>query len=116
MRARDFRDDDTGYLTWLGSHADGYARGYLAAGARGHLSGCWTISGQNPLVSTLAGQYAKVCAQEQADIERWATDHVGTSVLPRCAGTARPGGFRVGARAVRNTRLVTGESAVYCPQ
>lgn len=66
MSAREFRDDETGYLTWLGSHADGYvlniARGHLAAGARVHLSGCWTISGQNPPVSTLTGQYVKVCA------------------------------------------------------
>ncbi len=91
MNAREFRDDDAGYLAWLATNPDGYvlniARSHSATEARVHLSGCWTLSGQNR-GSSLTGSYVKVCARQLAELERWATDHVGTPIPP--CGACRP--------------------------
>lgn len=52
MSAREFRDDDAGYLAWLATHPGGYviniACSHNATEARAHHAGCRTISGQNP--------------------------------------------------------------------
>jgi hypothetical protein len=52
MSAREFRDDDAGYLAWLAAHADGsvinIARSQNATEARVQHAGCRTISGQIP--------------------------------------------------------------------
>ncbi len=44
MSAREFRDDDAGYLAWLAAHPDGYviniARSQSATEARVHHAGC----------------------------------------------------------------------------
>jgi hypothetical protein len=52
MSAREFRDDDTGYLAWLSTHPDGYviniARSHSVTEARVHRAGCRTISGKIP--------------------------------------------------------------------
>jgi hypothetical protein len=91
MNACEFRDDDAGYLAWLATNPDGYvlniACSHSATEARVHLSGCWTISGQNR-GSSLTGSYVKVCARQLAELERWATDHVGTPIPP--CGACRP--------------------------
>jgi len=91
MNACEFRDDDAGYLAWLATNPDGFvlniARSYSATEARVHLSGCWTISGQSR-GSSLTGSYVKVCALQLAELERWATDHVGTPISP--CGACRP--------------------------
>jgi hypothetical protein len=91
MNVCEFRDDDVGYQSWLATNPDGYvlniARSHSATEARVHLSGCWTISGQNAC-SSLTGSYVKVCAQHLAELERWATDYVGTPIPP--CGACRP--------------------------
>jgi hypothetical protein len=59
MSAREFRDDDVGYLAWLAAHPDGYviniARSQNATEARVHHAGCRTISGQNARVGAWTG-------------------------------------------------------------
>ena len=63
MSARDFRDDDAGYLAWLAAHPDGYviniARSPSATEARVHHAGCRTISGQIPRGGAWTGPYVK---------------------------------------------------------
>jgi hypothetical protein len=89
MRAREFRDDDNGYRTWLDTHTDGYvlniARSHNPADARVHLATCTTINGQNPPGRPSTGPYVKVCARQLAELELWATDHA--SALPSVCGT-----------------------------
>jgi hypothetical protein len=90
--AREFRDDDAGYLAWLAAHADGYviniARSHSTAEARVHHAACWTISGDNPRRGDWTGPYVKVCADSLTELEHWASDRLGHS-LPPC-GTCRP--------------------------
>jgi len=87
MSAREFRDDDAGYLHWLAAHPDGYVinigRGRSAAEARLHHAGCRTISGQNPRGGPWTGQYIKVCTEHLAELEQWAIDQVGEPIR-RC--------------------------------
>ncbi|MDV3135962.1 hypothetical protein [Mycobacterium sp. 29Ha] len=86
MNACEFRDDDAGYLAWLAANPEGYVlnipRSHSATQARVHLSGCWTISGQNR-GSSLTGSYVKVCARRVDELELWATNHVGVPI-PSC--------------------------------
>jgi len=93
MSAREFRDDDSGYLGWLAVHPDGYVinigRGRSAAEARLHHAGCRTISGQNPRGGPWTGQYVKVCTEHLAELEQWAIDQVGEPIR-RC-GICHPG-------------------------
>ncbi|WP_197514378.1 hypothetical protein [Mycobacterium sp. E342] len=88
----EFRDDDTGYLTWLTGHPNGYviniARNYSASAARVHHAGCRTISGQNPHKGAWTGPYVKICAAQLADLERWAANNVREPIPP--CGTCRP--------------------------
>ncbi|WP_205876832.1 hypothetical protein [Mycobacterium camsae] len=90
--AREFRDDDAGYLAWLDTHPDGYviniARSHSATAARVHHAGCWTIRGEKPGGSAWTGPYVKVCAQHIAELEQWASDQVGQPI-PSC-GTCQP--------------------------
>lgn len=75
--AREFRDDDDGYLAWIADHPDGYVinivRGHTPAGARIHRAGCWTVSRVGLRgASWTEGQYVKICANRLADLEHWA--------------------------------------------
>jgi hypothetical protein len=92
MSAREFRDDDAGYLAWLAAHPDGYviniARSPSATEARVHHAGCRTISGQIPRGGAWTGPYVKVCAEQLAELEQWAIDQVGEPIW-RC-GTCHP--------------------------
>lgn len=87
MSVRTFRDDDAGYLALLDGHPDGYvvniARSYRAAEARVHRVGCSTISGQSLRGRVSTAEYVKVCADQLAALEQWATDAVGQSI-PSC--------------------------------
>jgi hypothetical protein len=93
LGASEFRDDDPGYLEWLSAHPDGYviniARGYSATTARVHCAACRTISGQIPRGVAWTGPYVKVCAEQLADLQKWATGHLREPILP--CGTCRPG-------------------------
>lgn len=81
MSCRKFREDDAGYLAWLAAHPDGYviniARSYNPTDARVHHAGCWTISRQMPHGGkSWTGPWVKVCAEDLAELEKWAIDQV----------------------------------------
>jgi hypothetical protein len=88
----EFRDDDAGYVAWLGAHPDGYviniARSYSATQARVHRAGCRTISGENPHGGAWTGPYVKVCAEHLAELDQWAINQVGEPIV-RC-GACHP--------------------------
>lgn len=90
--AREFRDDDAGYLAWLAAHPYGYvvniARNHSVSAARLHHAHCRTISGQNPHNGAWTGPYVKVCAEQLTAVETWASDTV-RSAIPKC-GICRP--------------------------
>ncbi len=87
-----FRDDDAGYLTWLAAHPNGYviniARSHSATASRLHHADCRTINGQNPHQGAWTGPYVKVCAEQLADLEEWATNNVREPIPP--CGTCNP--------------------------
>ncbi|MCV7143473.1 hypothetical protein H7J76_30495 [Mycolicibacterium fortuitum] len=91
-RAREFRDDDAGYLAWLAAHSHGYvvniARNHGVSAARLHRAHCRTISGQNPHNGAWTGPYVKVCAEQLTAVETWASDTV-RSAIPTC-GICKP--------------------------
>jgi hypothetical protein len=101
----EFRDDDAGYLAWLAAHPDGYviniARSCSATLARVHHAGCWTISGQNAAGVALTEQYVKVCAEQLADLDQWAINHVGEPIR-RC-GTCHPPSDAVPPSSIEQT-------------
>jgi hypothetical protein len=84
---REFRDDDAGYLAWLAAYPNGYVinilRSHNATEARVHHADCRTINGQNPLAAGWTSQYVKVCAEQLAEPDQWASDQVG-GPIPRC--------------------------------
>jgi hypothetical protein len=86
MSARDFRDDDTGYMEWLTEHPAGYVinirRNHSPADARVHRAYCSTISiRQQGGKRSWTDQYVKVCAEHVTEIEQWAAEHVGAPIL-----------------------------------
>ncbi len=85
--AREFRDDDAGYLAWLAAHPHGYvvniARNHSVSAARLHRAHCRTVSGQNPHNGPWTGPYVKVCAEQLTAVETWALDAV-CSAIPKC--------------------------------
>lgn len=91
-RFGEFRDDDAGYLAWLADHAEGYviniARNHNVTQARLHLANCHTIRNQNSAGSTWTGPYVKVCADDLAELDKWAIETVGQPISP--CGTCRP--------------------------
>ena len=91
--AREFRDDDDGYLAWIANHPDGYVinivRGHTPAGARMHRATCWTVSRPGLRGGAWTeGQYVKICADQLADLEHWAAT-VGPGPIEGC-GTCSP--------------------------
>ena len=101
MSACEFRDDDAGYLAWVGAHPDGYviniARSHNPAEARVHRAGCRWISGRSPRGRVWTGLYVKVCAERLTELEQWAMDRVG-ELIPPC-GTCHL------ARPITTTRI-----------
>jgi hypothetical protein len=87
-----FRDDDTGYLTWLAAHPNGYviniSRSHTPTTSRLHHAHCRTINGQNPHQGAWTGPYVKVCAERLAELEQWATANVREPIPP--CGTCNP--------------------------
>lgn len=106
---REFRDDDANYLAWLAAHRDGYVINILhshnAGGARVHHAACRTINGQNPRRGRWTWPYVKVCAELEAELDRWEANHLREPIL-RCGtchktGTAaRPGPTKNADQAV----------------
>jgi len=92
MGAREYCDDDDGYLAWLAAHPEGYviniARGHYAGDARAHHAGCRTISSQIPRGRGWTRNYVKVCADGLGELERWAQRQVGRPI--KSCGTCQP--------------------------
>jgi len=84
--AHEFRDDDAGYLAWLAANPHGYVvnivRNHSVAAARLHHATCRTIGGQNPRNGAWTGPYVKVCAEQLAAAEEWATNTVRKPIPP----------------------------------
>jgi hypothetical protein len=77
-----FRDDEAGYLAWIARHRQGFVLNanrsptprYLIL----HRASCWTITGRPSRGAVWTSAYLKVCADDEAAIERWAQETVGT--------------------------------------
>ena len=86
MSAREFRDDDAGYRVWLATHPQGYviniARSHNATQAKVHRASCWTINGQDFHGDKWTAQWVKICAEDLAELEQWASDRVGAPIRP----------------------------------
>jgi hypothetical protein len=111
MSAREFRDDDAGYLAWLSAHPDGYVinigRSHGRNAARVHQAGCRTISGQSALGDVwTAGQYVKVCAEHLAELEMWEINKVEEPIR-RC-GICHPGRDRAPSMSPARTDPAAG--------
>jgi hypothetical protein len=123
MSAREFRDDDAGYLGWLAAHPDGHviniARSQSATQARVHHAGCRTIGGQNPRAGAWTGPYVKVCAEQLVELEQWTIDQVGEPIR-RC-GTCHPAREAVQPTSTKQTKqavappVPAGRSKIYGP-
>jgi hypothetical protein len=87
-----FRDDDDGYLAWVGSRPTGFVVNIQRSGnpsdARLHRTTCRTVSGVNPRRGPWTGAYVKACSADLASLDAWALEHVG-SPITRC-GTCQP--------------------------
>jgi hypothetical protein len=87
-----FRDDDDGYLAWVGSHPDGFVvniqRGGNPSDARLHHAMCPTVSGINPRRGPWTGAYVKACSADLESLDNWALERFG-SPITRC-GTCQP--------------------------
>jgi hypothetical protein len=81
MSAREFRDDDEGYLAWIAANPDGYVinirRSLATSDARLHQARCRTISGENPRSGPWTGPYIKVCTSDVQELDRWARENIG---------------------------------------
>jgi hypothetical protein len=86
-----FRDDESGYLTWLAAHPHGFVLNtnrsprpdYLVL----HRASCRTISGRPPRGGPWTGQYIKLCADDSREIVAWAEATIGAT--PRECGACR---------------------------
>jgi hypothetical protein len=111
LSAYEFTDDDAGYQEWLATHPAGYviniARSRTAAQARVHHAGCRTISGENPAGGGWTGPYIKVCADDLAELDKWAINQVGEPISP--CGTCRP------AREPSSPNYLPGPDSEYEP-
>lgn len=110
---REFRNDDGGYLTWLGNHPDGYVTNILGtyglATARTHRAVCHTIQGHPPRGGMWTGpKYVKWCAQHLAELDQRAINLAGQPAA-RC-GTCLPSGGRIAPAARPRTKTSSGSS------
>jgi hypothetical protein len=97
MGAQEFRNDDAGYLSWLAAHPEGYVvniqKRYAPADARMHRASCSALRNRT---GAQTDDYLKVCADQLAELESWAINHVGREIqhcarckaLPPLAGAA----------------------------
>jgi len=93
MAVEVFKDDDSGYLTWLRHNYLGYVvnaerslvpSGYYLL----HEASCQTISGQPSGGKNWTSAYIKVCSTSIPELRRWVRENARTS-LQRC-GTCAP--------------------------
>jgi hypothetical protein len=78
-----FRDDDAGYLAWLGTHPAGYvlnvARSPRPSYVIVHRATCRTISGRPTRGGPWTGPYIKVCSDDKLQIAAWTGNEVGAT-------------------------------------
>ena len=88
MSVHEFRDEDAAYLKWTSQHRGGYTiniqRTLNPSNARLHRADCRTVSGSNPRNGPWTSHYIKVCANDIAELDAWATAH-GLGAIGRCA-------------------------------
>lgn len=89
MAAVVFRDNDVGYEDWLRSHPDGWVvntrRAPTAAYMQLHRAGCRSISQlQHGYTTWTGGDYLKVCADSDHELEAWAKATVGAGLGRGC--------------------------------
>jgi hypothetical protein len=93
MAARLFEDDDSGYLSWIAEHPDGFVlniqRGFSATDARVHSADCESISGTPSHGDEWTVSYVKVCAASMVELDAWATANAGGPVA-RCKTCSPP--------------------------
>jgi hypothetical protein len=87
-----FRDDDRGYVAWLGANASGYVlniqRTLTPSEAHVPYAWCSTITGTSPRGNTWTGPYVKACFESLSELNDWGLAHAGSAVT-RC-GTCSP--------------------------
>lgn len=87
MSAREYRDDDTGYLNWRDKNPRGYVlnihRNHSPADAHLHDVSCSSLLA--PIVAglKLTDQYVKVCGRTADEVQEWAGKHV-SEPIPDC--------------------------------
>ncbi len=82
-----FVDDELGYKRWIAAHPGGYVvNTYRTPGPtylKLHRATCRTISGSPARgIRWTSGGYAKVCADDRAELDRWARTAVGGTLDP----------------------------------
>jgi hypothetical protein len=87
MNVTRFDQNDRGYLDWLAVNPNGYVinieRSVSGSDARLHRASCRTISGQPSRGNTWTGPYIKVCSNDIAALDGWATEATGAPIR-RC--------------------------------
>ena len=81
----EFIDDDPGYIRWLAANPQGFVvntyrqpnPSYLIL----HLATCRTIARTPARGKRWTFDYAKVCAQDPAELRRWARERVGGTLV-----------------------------------
>ena len=87
-----FIDDESGYLTWIARHHNGFV--VNAAREPGptylilHRATCGTISGTPARGNLWTKDLSKTCSVDRAELEGWARRHVGGDLHP--CGLCRP--------------------------
>jgi hypothetical protein len=83
----EFRDDDRGYLSWVGANRDGFVinmrRNFNPIDARTHHASCRTITGENARGGPWTGLYIKLCSVDVGELDEWAIEHAGEPIT-RC--------------------------------
>lgn len=90
MSIQGFRNDESGYRSWIEANPGGYVinilRGLNANTARLHQATCWTIDPRRP--GPWTGEYVKICSPKLDELDDWATEQTGAPIA-RC-GTCWP--------------------------
>ena len=81
-----FRDDDTGYRSWIRAWSDGFVLNcertpgpnYLVL----HRATCRSITDLQPGTRTFTGEYVKVCSTKRRAVARWAQEQTGADITP----------------------------------
>ncbi|MDP7733987.1 hypothetical protein [Mycobacterium paragordonae] len=112
MSAREYRDDDAGYLNWRDKNPRGYVlnihRSHNPVDAHLHDVGCSSLIAPIGSGLKLTDQYVKVCGRTEDEVHEWAGKHL-SEPIPDCMSCRDIGPNGVGSgHNQRDTRM--------CPQ